>query len=64
MPKMRGVQLIRKIRAVRPSIRTVVCTGHSDALTAETAAREDDAGPPHVSAHKLRAPAEVTVLEA
>ncbi len=38
MPKLRGLQLIRKMKMVRSEIRTIICTGYSDALTAERAA--------------------------
>jgi len=40
MPSMRGIQLIRKMKASRQDIRTIICTGFSDALTPERAADE------------------------
>jgi signal transduction histidine kinase/ActR/RegA family two-component response regulator len=30
MPAMRGLELIRKLKSIRPDIRTVLCTGYSD----------------------------------
>jgi signal transduction histidine kinase/ActR/RegA family two-component response regulator len=30
MPAMRGLELIRKLKAIRPDIRAVLCTGYSD----------------------------------
>ena len=31
MPGMRGLELIRKLKKIRPDIKTVLCTGYSDA---------------------------------
>jgi YesN/AraC family two-component response regulator len=30
MPNMRGLELIRKLKAIRPEIGVVLCTGYSD----------------------------------
>jgi len=30
MPSMRGLELIRRLKSIRPDIRTVLCTGYSD----------------------------------
>ncbi len=30
MPNMQGLELIRKLKAIRPDIRAVLCTGYSD----------------------------------
>jgi len=37
MPKMRGDELIRKIRAIRPDIPIILCTGYSDAISEDNA---------------------------
>ncbi|PIW26234.1 MAG: hypothetical protein COW30_16045 [Rhodospirillales bacterium CG15_BIG_FIL_POST_REV_8_21_14_020_66_15] len=37
MPDMRGMDLIEKIKAVRPHVPCILCTGYSDTLTDETA---------------------------
>ncbi|MHB1206829.1 MAG: PAS domain-containing sensor histidine kinase [Rhodospirillaceae bacterium] len=33
MPELKGLDLIRKIRFIRPDIRTILCTGYSDSTT-------------------------------
>jgi signal transduction histidine kinase/ActR/RegA family two-component response regulator len=35
MPRMRGLELARKLKAIRPDIRIVLCTGYSDATNDE-----------------------------
>lgn len=37
MPDMRGMELIRRIKEIRPDVPCVLCTGYSDTLTEETA---------------------------
>ena len=38
MPNMRGLELIRKLKAIRPDIRAVLCTGYSEGAS-ETISR-------------------------
>jgi CheY-like chemotaxis protein len=37
MPKMSGVELAKKILAVRPDIPIILCTGYSSLISKETA---------------------------
>ena len=37
MPDMRGMELIRRIKEIRPNVPCILCTGYSDTLTEETA---------------------------
>ena len=37
MPDMRGMELIRRIKEIRPDVPCILCTGYSDTLTEETA---------------------------
>ena len=37
MPAMRGLDLVRKLKAIRPDVRTVLCTGFSDSTNEEAA---------------------------
>jgi len=37
MPGMRGLELIQKLRAIRPTLPTILCTGFSDAFTRQQA---------------------------
>lgn len=37
MPKMNGIELIKKIAGIKPGISTILCTGFSYVITAETA---------------------------
>jgi CheY-like chemotaxis protein len=40
MPKLKGLELIRQLRALRPELKAIVCTGFSDALDADRAVLE------------------------
>jgi CheY-like chemotaxis protein len=35
MPGLRGLDLIRRVKAIRPDVKTVLCTGYSDATPEE-----------------------------
>ena len=37
MPKLTGIELIRRISEIRPGMRTILCTGYSDLVDAESA---------------------------
>lgn len=37
MPDMRGIELIKQIKEIRPDVPCILCTGYSDTLTEETA---------------------------
>jgi PAS domain S-box-containing protein len=37
MPRMRGDELVRKIRVIRPDIPIILCTGYSDSISADGA---------------------------
>tara|TARA_R110001592_G_scaffold25555_4_gene96972 strand:- start:1585 stop:8892 length:7308 start_codon:yes stop_codon:yes gene_type:complete len=37
MPDMRGMEMIRRIKEIRPDVPCILCTGYSDTLTEETA---------------------------
>jgi DNA-binding NarL/FixJ family response regulator len=37
MPRMKGMELIRKMKSVRPDIKTILCTGFSNEATEEAA---------------------------
>ncbi|MCA0200387.1 MAG: response regulator [Proteobacteria bacterium] len=37
MPHMKGLQLVREVRALCPDMKIILCTGHSDAANEETA---------------------------
>ena len=39
MPEMSGLELVGRIRGLRPAIPVVICTGFSEALTRESARR-------------------------
>ncbi len=40
MPKLKGLDLIRKLRLLRPGLRAIICTGYSDAMDADRAGLE------------------------
>ncbi len=40
MPKLKGLELIRQLRALRPGLKAIICTGFSDALDADRAGLE------------------------
>jgi PAS domain S-box-containing protein len=41
MPSLRGMQLVQKMKMLKPELHAIICTGHSDALTA---AKSGEAG--------------------
>ena len=36
MPQMRGLDLVRKLKSLRPDIKIVLCTGYSETMSEDT----------------------------